>query len=650
MAYGATADDWAHFASLLGLTPDLLPVVSNPSAKPSPRSKLKTMGKVPSVYGADGVYGIGAWTSKTADHDDIRQWSQQPDYGICIQTRTVRAIDVDITDPQAAADVLAALPALPRRTRPNASKFLCVFYLPGELPKRVIKTAHGAIELLGTGQQFIACGTHPSGARYEWAGGLPDDVPALTIEQFEALWALLASRFGIESTTSAPSTKAVVLAAAATNDPVAQHLMAEGMVKSTERDGRLHIRCPFEDEHTSAAGVSDTTYFPAHTGGYERGHFKCLHAHCEHRSDDDFRLAVGVSEFDAVPDGTEPDGTEPGKPARFTPLTPGSFIGKALVSDYHIKGVLDRSEIAFIYGESTAGKTFVALDMAYHIATGTPWRERRVSTGRVWYVCCEGVGGFSRRLAALCQHHGITDIPNLHVVTDTPSLLNADYKPLAAMIAGHGGADIVFVDTWSRAIAGGDENSAETVTKALAHVGALHKLTGATVALVAHAGKDTTRGIRGHSSTKGSADVQIEVRREGDGADTTRSIRLEKVKDGDGEGLTFGFALSAVRLGVDQDGDEVSSCVVREAAAPKAQRPLGAVEKLVIRVLEEARTLDTDDVGMPATTLQDAVMSWMAHPESGKRDRRRELLTQALLSLVADRMLDFKDQRYFLKG
>ena len=52
-AYGATASDWTHFDLILGLTADLLPVVSNPKAPLSPRSHIKEVGKVPSRYNGE---------------------------------------------------------------------------------------------------------------------------------------------------------------------------------------------------------------------------------------------------------------------------------------------------------------------------------------------------------------------------------------------------------------------------------------------------------------------------------------------------------------------------------------------------------------------------------------------------------------------
>lgn len=176
--FGATPEEWNHFSSVLGLTPDLLPVVSNPHAVISPSSKISTLGKTPTLYNRERkVIGILDWPNHIATPDDIKQWSAEPDYGICIITRTIRALDVDVTDQQSAEQIRAFLVGLgwscPERTRQNSPKFLQILHLPGDLPKRVMQVAGGMIEFLATGQQFVACGTHPSGSRYEWKGGLP---------------------------------------------------------------------------------------------------------------------------------------------------------------------------------------------------------------------------------------------------------------------------------------------------------------------------------------------------------------------------------------------------------------------------------------------------------------------------------------------
>jgi len=270
--WGATQDDWIHFELVLGLAPDLLPVVSNPTATISPDSKMQGIGKIPSWYnGNRQVVGIPEWTSRRTNSKEIEAWSKEIDFGAALQMRRVRAIDVDIEDPAQAAAVrefISARYKLPERMRSDSSKFLLIFECPGDLSKRRFKTEHGIVEFLATGQQAVIAGTHPKGARYEFRGGRPDTIPAVSVEQFEDLWQALVAAFAVGgSSTSAPSVKREKLANAVHSDPVARHLYDQEMVKSLGNDGRLHVVCPFEHEHTSDTGDTATVYWPPHTGG-----------------------------------------------------------------------------------------------------------------------------------------------------------------------------------------------------------------------------------------------------------------------------------------------------------------------------------------------------------------------------------------------
>lgn len=97
--YGASPDEWDHFSGL-GLAEDLLPVVSDPNAQISPKSGLKSVGKVPSLFDRNGqVVGILRWSKKRVSRADIAEWKANDRLGICVQTRTVRAIDIDVLAP-----------------------------------------------------------------------------------------------------------------------------------------------------------------------------------------------------------------------------------------------------------------------------------------------------------------------------------------------------------------------------------------------------------------------------------------------------------------------------------------------------------------------------------------------------------------------
>ena len=315
--YGAVPSDWAHFSDHLQLQADLLPVVSNPHATVSPKSKMKDIGKTPSRYNGDRhVVGLPQWTDTQTTDKDVARYQRDSDLGICLQTREVRAIDVDIADQALASrvrDVVEmTLGTLPARSRGNSSKFLLAFRMPGPFTKRIIRTEHGAIEFLAGGQQFIAIGTHPSGVRYEWEGGLPSDIPFIGRDEFEALWQGLQDAFGISATVArGPGARPKVARDSAdVDDEVLTFLERTGWVKSFDPQGRAHITCPWESEHTSDSAESATTYFPAGLGGFEQGHFRCLHAHCEHRMDGDFIEAVGYVMDDFAVIEPQPGDTE----------------------------------------------------------------------------------------------------------------------------------------------------------------------------------------------------------------------------------------------------------------------------------------------------------------------------------------------------
>ncbi|EPR7694392.1 VapE domain-containing protein, partial [Enterobacter hormaechei] len=319
--WGATPDEWFHFDLVLGRTDQLLPVVCNPGATISPNSKLKMLGKTPSLYNRDRLAtGIAQWTEHVVTEHDFARWSNEPDYGICVRTgHGWLALDCDSEDEDIQADIRKTLVQLfgelpPRRWRANSNKCLYLLAVGGDFRKRIHRLAGdmGIIELLANGQQFVACGTHSSGARIEWDGGLPDEPPAITADQLETLWQRLADQLPVSVTTEAGSTKMrdrSTFTPGATDD-TAEYLDANGWTLLDGANGERYIRCPFEDGHSTGGDPTSTVYFPGGTAGFEQGHFKCLHASCAHRGDGDFLNAIGIRNDD-FEDLTSTDVAEP---------------------------------------------------------------------------------------------------------------------------------------------------------------------------------------------------------------------------------------------------------------------------------------------------------------------------------------------------
>lgn len=429
-------------------------------------------------------------------------------------------------------------------------------------------------------------------------------------------------------------------------DPVVQALEAQGMVKSQSLDGKLNIVCPFEADHKSGAGAeSSTIYYPAYTGGYEHGHFSCLHDGCKGRTHDDFRRALGVladpmADFEALADEDEPD-TAAEAPAekpknRFAPLSIADFARRP-APRWIIKGVLPRAELAVIFGESGAGKSFFALDLAAAIARGVDWRGKRTKAGRVVYVVAEGAGGFRNRVVAYAQRHELEldDIP-IDVIPAAPNLLEKDQAvDVAKAILERGRADVVFVDTLAQTTPGANENAGEDMGQVLAHCKGIHRATGALVVLIHHAGKDLTKGARGWSGLRAACDAEIEVSR---GAGV-RTVRMSKQKDGD-DNEEWHFGLDQVVIGPDEDGDPITSCVmnydvVQEAgpAQQKGDKPKGRWESMVMRVLGE--WCEATMAGHEVEALKKEVAGRMPAEGGSGKDRRGEYATRAIGSLAS---------------
>lgn len=360
--YGATREEWTHFDLILGLTEDLLPVVSNPNAKISPNSRMRDMGKTPSLYDrAGGVVGIREWTSKRPTHFDMERWQKNPDYGICLQTRTVRAIDIDVTDPNMVAEILRIikqhLPHIdfPERSRPNSAKTLIAFTVHGHMPKRVIKVKEKVvdaatgkmvepaqlIEFLASGQQFVVIGTHKSQARYGWPKGLPTEFPEISLDEFEDLWIALEERFACEpSSIGSVRNNGESFTAA---DDICDKIREKGLELGTGNDGQLFIECPWKDGHSSDSGVTETAYFPRGSKGYKLGHFKCMHASCQGRKDEDLEEALGLHEdmFEEV----EPVKTAEGEIVKALPAWARDGKGRVESTLYNLRVSLERPDI-----------------------------------------------------------------------------------------------------------------------------------------------------------------------------------------------------------------------------------------------------------------------------------------------------------------
>lgn len=268
--------------------------------------------------------------------------------------------------------------------------------------------------------------------------------------------------------------------------------------------------------------------------------------------------ALAEVEFDAVEIEEKP---RP-KKRQMQPLWAGDIaIDFKVVSPYLIHGWYDRSTFVVTYGESNSGKTHVVLDQALAIATGRTWAGRKTHKGLVVYVAAEGGSGVERRVMAhrLKRPEVDWDSAAFVLVKFPIDLMHneADAKALVTLVreaeerAGQKCAMVV-VDTLSRALAGGDENSSSDMGAFVKRCDQVRDATGACLHVIHHAGKNTAKGARGHSLLRAAVDTEIEIE--------NGSILSRKQRDAEPPG-DLRFNVKGVVLGEDAEGNTVTAAV-----------------------------------------------------------------------------------------
>lgn len=304
------------------------------------------------------------------------------------------------------------------------------------------------------------------------------------------------------------------------------------------------------------------------------------------------------------------------------------------IPPWRIKGILPTTGLAAIYGPSTAGKSFLALDIAAAIAYGSTWFGHRVRKAPVLYVALEGEGGFPKRVQAWEQYNCCPLPPDLRFIIGQPFNINDPlHVTQLATVVKRG--SVIIIDTLNRSAPDTDENTSKDMGAILAGCKRLAELTGSLVILIHHTGKDETKGLRGHSSLLAACDASIEVKR----SDDARSWSVAKAKD-DADGAEFCFKLAIEQLGSDAEGDPITSCAIEpttESAAPR--KPSGpllkANQKAVLAAIEAALTSGP-------ITYDDALLAASAALESSVDTKHRSSRAKATLhSLIKIGKLTF---------
>ncbi|HVB15688.1 MAG TPA: AAA family ATPase [Stellaceae bacterium] len=283
---------------------------------------------------------------------------------------------------------------------------------------------------------------------------------------------------------------------------------------------------------------------------------------------------------------------------RFQPKRFGEI---ALSTDcpYFIKGILPREGLAVVWGPPKCGKSFWVYDLVMHAALDWEYRGRRTQHGTVVYIACEGERGLGARTEAFRQAR-LTDgaDPPFWLLTTRLDLV-ADVDELTADVTAAIGTNTcaaIVIDTLNRSIAG-SESRDDDMSAYVKAADKLREAFRAAVVIIHHCGINGERP-RGHTSLTGAADAQIAVKRDAAGQVIAT---VEFMKDG-AEGDVIASRLAVVDVGVDEDGEAISSCVVEPAEAPSANAKAARLSPAQGRALQLlADAIDTAGETPPAS-------------------------------------------------
>jgi AAA domain len=279
------------------------------------------------------------------------------------------------------------------------------------------------------------------------------------------------------------------------------------------------------------------------------------------------------ADFDYYPPGEPIDGKAWRNGARTQKrfeLIPLDKIAFDTTPSYLVKNILPRVGLCVFWGPPKCGKSFLVFDLMMHVALGWTYRDRKVKQGAVVYCALEGCAAFKNRVEAFRLTRLADTANNVpFYLMASPLALVADHAALIASIRAtlvDTKPAAVVIDTLNRSLAGSESDDRDMAAYVKA-ADAIRDAFDCAVVIVHHCGHEGTRP-RGHSSLIGAVDAQIAIKR--DNADNVIAT-IELMKDGQ-QGDEFTSRLEVVEVGIDDDGDKITSCVIETVEGRQPSR------------------------------------------------------------------------------
>jgi hypothetical protein len=212
--------------------------------------------------------------------------------------------------------------------------------------------------------------------------------------------------------------------------------------------------------------------------------------------------------------------------------------------EWLIDKLLVRGTVAEAVGPRASLKSFIAGDIANHVALGWAWCGHNVIQGPVLYIAGEGFAGQKQRLQAWMQKFEVTDIPGLEMLGSSVDFsdLKTVEELFLTIVDRKVPYQLVIIDTLARNKGKAQENSNDDMQAVLTGMETIARDLGACVFVIHHIAR-STGSDRGATSFGDGVQTIIKVTRD----ENLVTLTVEKQKDGP-ELPPFGLEAEVVLL------------------------------------------------------------------------------------------------------
>jgi hypothetical protein len=235
--------------------------------------------------------------------------------------------------------------------------------------------------------------------------------------------------------------------------------------------------------------------------------------------------------------------------------------------NFLVDGLIPAADLTVLWGPPKCGKTFWAIDLAMHVASGLSYRGRKVKQGPVVYCSLEGNHEFAARAHAAA---------NVLSLKDPDFFLYRDRLVFTKLSQSHGLTEeirklsiipvLVVIDTLNKSL-DGSENSDEDMTHYTRCVEGIFREFGCSVMILHHCGKAADKP-RGHTSLTGTCAAQLKMMRSGKSTNPMLvSTIIEFMKDG-AEGAEMFSWIKQTTVGYADDDTPIHTCYIQDAPHP----------------------------------------------------------------------------------